>query len=266
MKKRMLVLLTSICMLAAAGSAAAAGMEDYNDYPNEDGTYSYYFTEQGVKVVLPEDWYENTFVDASISSATFYHKDSYDKYEEKGYEGGRLFTIGYCVNDDYKDLPSYTFLGYSEEQNVNYYVEYPTDVQAYMEDDAIRAEYEDLYAQVQDVVANIQIDVTADEDPSGTADENAHLLGGWKITTDETVSDEAQSALDKATEDLTDVSYDPIALLGTQLVSGTNYCILCRALEEGADDAPYYTLVYVYEDLSGNASIIGTHDITVGEM
>jgi hypothetical protein len=46
----------------------------------------------------------------------------------------------------------------------------------------------------------------------------------------------------------------PAALLGTQVVAGTNYCVLARA--SGAED-PVWTVVYVYADPNGNAKITG---------
>ena len=79
--------------------------------------------------------------------------------------------------------------------------------------------------------------------------------GAWQLPEDTAITEEAQTAFDKAMEKLVGVSYTPLALPGTQLVSGMNYCILCRAVVVYPDAQPYYALVYVYADLEGSAQL-----------
>ncbi len=79
--------------------------------------------------------------------------------------------------------------------------------------------------------------------------------GSWQLPGDTAITEEAQAAFDKAMEKLVVVSYTPVALLGTQLVAGMNYCILCQAVVVYPDAQPYYALVYLYADLEGNAQI-----------
>ena len=83
-------------------------------------------------------------------------------------------------------------------------------------------------------------------------------LGGWQATTDTTIDDKAQAAFDAAYDEDDEMELEPIDLLATQIVSGTNYCFLCRS------DAGY-SLVYVYEDLQGDAQITSIQDIVFGE-
>ncbi len=80
-------------------------------------------------------------------------------------------------------------------------------------------------------------------------------VGGWKLTENGAITNEAQAALDKALDGLVGVRYVPVALLGTQLVSGTNYCILCEATVVYPDAKPYYAIVTVYADLQGGAEL-----------
>ncbi len=91
-------------------------------------------------------------------------------------------------------------------------------------------------------------------------------VGGWTIPEDAAVSDEARAAFEKAMEGLTGVSYQPVALVGTQLVSGTNYCILCEARVVYPDAVPYYALVYVYADLQGGAKILNIAILDIGDI
>ena len=167
MKARRMILTTLLLSVAMGLSAWAGAFDDYYDYQNADGTYSYYFTgdllPQGVFVTMDEDWYRNTLVKTGDRGATFYQKDSYDAYAAEGMEGGRLFTIGASVNTDFKQLPSFVYLGFDDESCMNLYVELPTDYQAYMGDEAVRAEYDALWAGVRDVIAGIRIGSEAAE-------------------------------------------------------------------------------------------------------
>ena len=54
------------------------------------------------------------------------------------------------------------------------------------------------------------------------------VSGGWSITADTTITPEVQEVFDKAMESFTGAGYEPVNLLATQVVAGTNYCFLCR--------------------------------------
>ena len=104
------------------------------------------------------------------------------------------------------------------------------------------------------------------EEPGNDAGDAPALVGGWTIPADAAVTDEAQAAFDKAMEGLVGVNYTPVALIGTQLVSGTNYCILCEATVVYPDAVPYYALVYVYADLQGGAEIRNIVTLDIGDI
>ena len=281
MKKMCILFLGAMLTLAGAINAWADGLDDYYDYKNADGTYSYYF-DQGITVTMSEEWYQNTFVKASGSSATFYHKDSYKKYQEEGSEGGRLFTIAYSDNKDFEKLPSYSYLGSDEGEMLNYYVEFPTDAQAYMKDESIGKAYESLYSTVEDVIGSIEIvggedddwnddfdvdDYDDDDDDDDDFDlEEAGLTGGWTITEDTSIPEDVLALFEKATAELTEAKYEPVALLGTQVEAGTNYCILCRVTPTDSDGQPGYALGYICRDPEDNASLLGFIGIEIGDM
>ena len=71
----------------------------------------------------------------------------------------------------------------------------------------------------------------------------------------------AAEAFDKAVEGLAGVSYEPIALLGTQVVAGQNLAVLCKAASVTAEPATALAVVYVYADLEGGATITGVNGI-----
>lgn len=94
------------------------------------------------------------------------------------------------------------------------------------------------------------------------------ILGGWQVNSDSTAMNKnkaAKAAFKKATEGLTGVSYKAVAFLGSQVVAGKNYAVLCRATPANPDASPEVVIMYIYEDLSGNAEITGFQTI-IGEQ
>lgn len=174
MKKLQSVLLLTACIGLCAGSTALAeGFQDYNDYPNADGTYSYYF-DCGLKVTMSEEWYQNTFVLADVGYASFYHKDSYYRYDEEGIEnGGKLFSIGCSVNQDFQQIPDVIYLGFDGEEMLNYYMYKASDYGAYASDSNIKQEYDSLWAGVDDVMESVALvgDAFQTAEPAGKAEE-----------------------------------------------------------------------------------------------
>ena len=105
----------------------------------------------------------------------------------------------------------------------------------------------------------------AKEEPP--AETNIPLAGGWDVKEGDTsmeANPEAQAALEKALEGLTGASYEPIACLGTQMVAGTNYCLLCRITPVVPEPTSHFALVYVYQGLDGAAKILDVQDLTLG--
>ena len=53
------------------------------------------------------------------------------------------------------------------------------------------------------------------------------------------------------------MKYEALAVLGSQVVNGTNYRILCYAknLKLGDEDGGFFTIVTVYAPLEGTATV-----------
>ncbi len=82
------------------------------------------------------------------------------------------------------------------------------------------------------------------------------LAGGWAAPDTLTVlplPEKAQTAFDKAIDGFVGSDIEPMALLGTQVVAGTNYAILCRVTPVVPDAVSTVQVVTVYADLQGNA-------------
>ena len=101
--------------------------------------------------------------------------------------------------------------------------------------------------------------------PAG-GNEAPQVVGGWTLTEDAALTEEAQGAFDKAMDGLVGVNYTPIALLGTQLVSGRNYCIVCEAAVVYPGAQPYYAVVTVYQDLQGKAEVRNIVALDLGKI
>ncbi|MBQ9632955.1 MAG: FMN-binding protein [Lachnospiraceae bacterium] len=87
------------------------------------------------------------------------------------------------------------------------------------------------------------------------------LVGSWESIPHEAASlpADAQTAFDKATEGRDE--YIPVALLSRQIVSGTDYCILCQITQ--SDVAPAWSLVYIHADPKGNAGITNVYELYI---
>ncbi|WHE86366.1 hypothetical protein [Lachnoanaerobaculum gingivalis] len=97
--------------------------------------------------------------------------------------------------------------------------------------------------------------------------ESAPVVGAWTINskTEPGENINAMAAFDKATEGLVGYTYTVTAVLGSQIVAGTNYSYLCRAEMVVPDAKPEYVIVNVYEDLDGNAEITGSLSLLEGK-
>ena len=92
-------------------------------------------------------------------------------------------------------------------------------------------------------------------------------VGGWAPAVQEAgeLPEDAQAAFDKALEKLVGAKYTPVALLGTQVVAGKNYCILCQVTPVVPDAVPAWALVYIYADLKGNAEILNVYELYIDQ-
>ncbi len=92
------------------------------------------------------------------------------------------------------------------------------------------------------------------------------LAGGWDVAEDQTITDDINNilfqALDSFQTGIITVAYTPVALLGTQTVAGTNYAVLCKASEINAGSS--WVIIYLYQDLEGNASVLDVTDVVLG--
>ena len=92
------------------------------------------------------------------------------------------------------------------------------------------------------------------------------LAGGWQAAEDPAVTEELQAVFDKGLEGLVGVNYLPVAYLGSQVVAGTNHAFLCQATVVYPDAVPSWKIIFLYEDLQGNVSIMNIADFDFGAL
>lgn len=87
--------------------------------------------------------------------------------------------------------------------------------------------------------------------------------GKLTVLTDVTpqVTQDEKDLFLQAQKNYTEKSFEPIAVLGTQVVAGENIAYFCKGLNE---EQPYY-FVEVYKDLENNVSIQKTAPFIVGD-
>ena len=71
------------------------------------------------------------------------------------------------------------------------------------------------------------------------------------------LDEDVQKKFDKAFEGFAGVGYTPLALMGTQVVAGVNYAVLCKAQTVASDTKAALAVVVIYADLQDGAQITG---------
>ena len=102
------------------------------------------------------------------------------------------------------------------------------------------------------------------QDSSPDAGPAGGLAGGWYATEDASLTEDALKAYEEVAFEQDGVHCEAVALLATQVVAGVNYCFLQRTTSDEPGSMPSYSLLYVYENLDGEAEILDTQSITIG--
>ena len=98
--------------------------------------------------------------------------------------------------------------------------------------------------------------VKATENKETAEEETDKIIGGWDAPDSMEITDAIREKVRMATADMLGVDYEPIAVIGRQIVSGTNFRILCKITPVTPDASATYAIVTIYEDLNGNVSVI----------
>ena len=180
--KRLFSLLIALLLIALPALAEPMSYLDYTDDLLPDGSPIYYFPE--LSLTLPADWGGKVMAVAEEGRTAFYQKASHERYRAEGLEGGGfLFALGASVNGSFSQLPAFEYIGFSEESALNYYLELPSDYPAYTGEEAVRAEYDAMAAQIDFVAEHAEFYAAVAEaieagDTAGDAAEAAENTAG----------------------------------------------------------------------------------------
>ena len=86
-------------------------------------------------------------------------------------------------------------------------------------------------------------------------------VGSWAAAEVTEITPDELAVFDKATEGLMGVKYEPVLLLGTQVVAGTNYAFLCKGTVVYPDALPYWYILYVYQDVQGEVKVLDIENL-----
>ena len=96
----------------------------------------------------------------------------------------------------------------------------------------------------------------------GTKDGNKPL-GGFAFAEDPAITPEISSALDKATATKLGATYEPVANIGSQVINGINYVVLCKVTGVAPGAATNYAIVQIRETIDGECTITDVTDIVI---
>jgi len=91
------------------------------------------------------------------------------------------------------------------------------------------------------------------------------ILGGWNL--DEVkgcnLPQKVQSAFTAVTGDMTGADYEPIAYLGSQIVNGINYRILCKRRLVIPNSEPSLVKMIIHEETDGSVSLVSVSGLAL---
>ena len=115
-------------------------------------------------------------------------------------------------------------------------------------------------AYILDIAASNYENIVLTGKPSGE-----DMVGGWSMAETTEIDEELGAVIDGATADMSGVSYEPVLVLETQVVAGTNYAVLCKTQSDSEDAEPYWTVLYIYRNLSDEGQVMSSPVIILGE-
>lgn len=121
--------------------------------------------------------------------------------------------------------------------------------------------YEDLDRKCSIItIKDVEIPGTEGE---GEGEGEGKKAGGWTVAENPEITKDLASAVDKAASKKLGAKYVPVANIASQVVSGTNYKIICKVSAESPDSKASFAVVTVYKNLEGECEITDVADIVI---
>lgn len=102
------------------------------------------------------------------------------------------------------------------------------------------------------------------QDPKPVDDPAA---GSWEIADEirSSISDDERALFEKAMEGLAGADYEPVAVIATQPVSGTNRAFLCTGTVVSPDGGVGWHVISIYEDLEGDVKLLDIKELDIAQ-
>ena len=156
MKRIITVLLVILLFALPAMAEQSFSPYDYVTGSAGGGRFIYYGF-QDIALYLPSSWEGRFIAEEDDYGVAFYQAASYEKYKEEGLEdGGFLFRLGASEDESFRDLLAYSYLGFSENAGLHFYLTLPSEYTAYPEDD-IMADYEEMAEDLETIIEMVRI-------------------------------------------------------------------------------------------------------------
>ena len=203
MKKKFMcgmIAAVTACMMTCLPVTVSADTDRWDSTTARDENGDISVTFPDMIVTLPSDWAGNCQMGTSEEEVAFYQTKSRTRItEELGYTaGGWLFSIGFCEDESFKQYPNYQAL--AQVSDGYYFAFFPTDVQAYVEDQTVMDEYCDMAAEVEWVTDNIMF-TREDAVPISYSNEYIFQTSSYEYLTMDDLygmtADEAQMAINE---------------------------------------------------------------------
>ncbi len=103
-------------------------------------------------------------------------------------------------------------------------------------------------------IADFDVEAYLEGDGNTTQD---NLAGGWTNNSElpNMLDEDMNAAFDQALAELTGVDYEPVCVLASQVVAGTNYAILAKGTTVTAEAPTHLYIVSIYVDLENVATL-----------
>lgn len=89
------------------------------------------------------------------------------------------------------------------------------------------------------------------------------MTGGWAVAKSNAVTEQQMKYFKEAIVPINGYFYEPVALVGTQVVSGVNYCFLCKSTLDQKNGTGTLKYTYIYVNTQGEASFMGDRDVLI---
>lgn len=155
--KRLIALLLALLLITPVLAEESFSPYDHHVMYTANGHYIVYDFPD-IMLYIPIEWEDSATVVQTENGISFYQTGSYEKYQEQGLEGGGfLFELCSSEDESFRELPAYEYLGFSENVGLHFYLEVPSDYPAFVEEEGIRAEYDEMSGQIDEIVEMARI-------------------------------------------------------------------------------------------------------------